>query len=180
MFGAAIGLTPGIPAPTFKVDERLLGRASVHAVRRQQRRLGASLIRNLNFYNISILQLMVLPQLYFASDFDDLPRLRLAVGFVRPQDDCRPTKYFAGHYTDRDLVKTTGLPPSTLACIAGSHAHSNNVLAINNATLRLSVIGRAPKQKWYMMLYSIRTSLAAHQPRPRPLLISCASQSSRS
>lgn len=70
--------------------------------RRQQRRFGASLIRHLNFDNIPIPQLMLLTQLYFAGDLDHLPRLRLDVGFVRPQDDSRPAKYFAGHDTDRD------------------------------------------------------------------------------
>jgi hypothetical protein len=60
------------------------------------------LIRNLNFDYISILQLMLLLQLHFAGDFDNFSRLRLAVGFVCPQDDSRPAKYSARHDTDRD------------------------------------------------------------------------------
>lgn len=61
------------------------------------------LIRNFNCDDISILQLILLPQLHFAGDFDNFPPLRFAVGFVRPQNDSRPTKYFAGNNINRDV-----------------------------------------------------------------------------
>jgi len=81
------------------------------------------LIRNLNFDDISILQLILLPQLHFAGDFDNSPRLHFAVGFVRPQDDSRPTKYFAGHDTNRDSPAVLFRLQACPAPVANQRAH---------------------------------------------------------